>query len=532
VNQLFKKSRSCAREVTRKIACAVLEALESRRLYSASITGVESTAAASYNLSQLGTSDWAHWGANGSATAFEHDASGGSQISDVLRLGAGNYGGYDAAARSVSWTGGSPVASNSADGGFLWANNGIGAGYMFNAPADTTVRTLYVYVGGYSSGTTLTARLSDGSAPDYSVALSGAGNYSDVVAITYSADSPGQTLSIYYSKSINIGGTNGSADLVAAWLTTSGTTASPTQPTTPVITAPVSAPQSAGPVGDFGSGTLPDGTAIPGPSNTGPTNSSNLQASGSIIVRTPGAVIQNLAVTGWIEVQAPNVTIKNCTVNANGNYDGIQINPGSNNCTVEDTSVTGTGPGGFAIETEANSGSKFYRLNLYNLASQAFHIGGEADIEGCWLHELGWNAAGITSNPNVAGFTGTDHVDDFFIETGSPITITDNNIDTPAFTTINGVEYSTSGSVFFVDPYSSGDVVSNMTVNSNYIDGGGYMFYLMGQGPFQITNNIMGPDEQYGMIYSSYIGGPWSWSGNTDASGDGIAAPTGLPFLQ
>jgi hypothetical protein len=183
-----------------------------------SLSGVESTAAASYNLTTLGTTDWAHWGLGGSATAFDHKASGGSQISNVTELGSGSYGGYTYPTRSVSWTDGTPVASESGDSGYIWANNAIGAGYSFTVPASTTKHTLYVYLGGYSSGGTLTAHLSDSSAPDYVVSLSGSASYTDMVAITYNAASAGQTLTISYVKSQTIGGAGGSVDLMAAAL--------------------------------------------------------------------------------------------------------------------------------------------------------------------------------------------------------------------------------------------------------------------------------------------------------------------------
>ena len=50
--------------------------------------------------------------------------------------------------------------------------------------------------------------------------FSGNSKYNDVVAITYSAASAGQKLVLTYVKSSNINGTGGSADLMAAWLTT------------------------------------------------------------------------------------------------------------------------------------------------------------------------------------------------------------------------------------------------------------------------------------------------------------------------
>jgi hypothetical protein len=182
------------------------------------LTGTPSTAAASFNLTTLGTIDWAHFGTNGSATGFDHKNGGGSQISNVTKVGTGTFGGYNDPNRSVSWTNGTPSAKGTANQGFLWANNGIGAGYSFTVPADTTTKTLYIYLGGFSSGAKLTAHLSDNSAADYVTTFSSSGKYNDVVKITFKAASAGKQLVLTYVKNQNINGTGGSADLMAAWL--------------------------------------------------------------------------------------------------------------------------------------------------------------------------------------------------------------------------------------------------------------------------------------------------------------------------
>jgi hypothetical protein len=182
------------------------------------LTGSQATAASSYNLTTLGTSDWAHWGTANSASAFDHKANGGSQISNVTQLGSGTYGSYYNSSRDVIWSDGTPLANDTGDDGYIWASNAIGAGYSFTVPAGTTSRTLYVYAGGYSSGGTLTATLSDGSAPQYVANASGNGLYSNLYTITYSAASAGQTLTITYTKTTTINGFGGSVDLIAAWI--------------------------------------------------------------------------------------------------------------------------------------------------------------------------------------------------------------------------------------------------------------------------------------------------------------------------
>jgi hypothetical protein len=189
-----------------------------RPVQNGSVAGSQVTAAASYNLTTLGTSDWAHWGTTTNPTSFEHKATGNSLISNVTTLGNGGYGSYADGSRNVTWTDGTPLASDSGDSGYLWANSALGAGYSFTVPAGTTAQTLYVYAGGYSSGATLTAHLSDGSAADFVATGSGTGLYSNFYTITFKAGAPNQTLTVSYVKSSNIGGTGGSVDLMAAAL--------------------------------------------------------------------------------------------------------------------------------------------------------------------------------------------------------------------------------------------------------------------------------------------------------------------------
>ena len=148
----------------------------------------------------------------------DRKATGGSQISNVTRVGSGSYGGYSDPSRDSIWTDGTPTAKDTGDTGYIWANNAAGTGYSFTAPADTTSRTLYIYLGGYVSGGTLTATLSDNSATPYTVSFSGASHYTELVAITYKAGSSGQKLTLNYTKTANVGALGGSVDLIGAWL--------------------------------------------------------------------------------------------------------------------------------------------------------------------------------------------------------------------------------------------------------------------------------------------------------------------------
>ncbi len=186
---------------------------------SGSLSGTTATAAASYNLTALGTSDWVHWGRGNVYGNFDHKATGGSQISNVSIVGTGaNYGSYYDPSRTVTWSDGTPTASDT-DHAYIWSNGALNSGFSFTVPADTTTRTLTVYAGGNNTQSSLTAHLSGGSVPDYVATAGSAGLYTNVYTITYSAASAGQTLTITLLKTGNLGGkTNGSADLIAAYL--------------------------------------------------------------------------------------------------------------------------------------------------------------------------------------------------------------------------------------------------------------------------------------------------------------------------
>ena len=97
--------------------------------------------------------------------------------------------------RALTWTDGAPTPSAT-------NNNGLyiqytGNGFAFTAPADTSLRNLTVHVGAWLAGATLTAHLSDGSAPDFvDTTPQATGQYDRNYTLTYQAASAGQALNI------------------------------------------------------------------------------------------------------------------------------------------------------------------------------------------------------------------------------------------------------------------------------------------------------------------------------------------------
>jgi len=158
------------------------------------------------NLTTLATSetsDWAHWGLTGS-TDFDHRASGDGQISNYTVIGGGHVHRYATANVAYTWSDGQPTTSASASTTGVYVI-GAGDGFSLTVPADTTTRTLTIYVEVYRAQGVLTASLSDDSASQYADAsLSNPnGALGAAYTITYQAASANQQLTIIFSVQTN-----------------------------------------------------------------------------------------------------------------------------------------------------------------------------------------------------------------------------------------------------------------------------------------------------------------------------------------
>ena len=161
----------------------------------ASVTGSSSSATTAVNLTTTGTADWANWG-QGGVPGFDHKATGNGQISTYTVVGSGTVSPYSNDPRSLSWSDGTPTASSSNNTSGVYIS-GIGNGFSITAPADTTQRTLTVYVGGWSSGGQLVAHFSDGSAANFTdTTATASGQYDRAYTLVYAANSANQTLTV------------------------------------------------------------------------------------------------------------------------------------------------------------------------------------------------------------------------------------------------------------------------------------------------------------------------------------------------
>ena len=138
------------------------------------------------------------------------------QLSTFTVLGTGTLITYFNDHRTVDWSDGNPAASSSGNRNGIYIN-GTGQGFSFTAPADTTLRTLVVHAGGYRSVGTLTAHLSDGSAPDFTDVTSLAtGQFDRNYTLTYQSAAAGQTLTVTWK--MTAGSSSGNVTLNAATL--------------------------------------------------------------------------------------------------------------------------------------------------------------------------------------------------------------------------------------------------------------------------------------------------------------------------
>jgi hypothetical protein len=180
------------------------------------LSGTVATPPASVQLTTEGTADWVHWGTFTSSD-FDHKAGVTPQISNFTSVAGATAARYTGNPTAYTWTDGTPnvAISNTATGVYV---PGQGQGFRVSVPADTTPRTLRVYVGTWRTRAQMVAHLSDGTAPDYvdtSLTNPSGPVVLGVYTFTYQAASAGQTLTLTFTQ---IDLTGGNVNLQAATL--------------------------------------------------------------------------------------------------------------------------------------------------------------------------------------------------------------------------------------------------------------------------------------------------------------------------
>ena len=175
----------------------------------ATLFGGETAPTSTVDLTAEGTTDWVHWGYT-SGTSFDHKANVTSMISNYSVVGAGYINNFGGAQVTYNWSDGTPDGSASTNSGIYIGPYIDNSGFTFTVPADTTTRTLKVYVGVYQSQMQFKASLSDGIAADLvdTSFINMIGSSTAVYTLTFKASAPGQTLTITMIKLGNTGNIN------------------------------------------------------------------------------------------------------------------------------------------------------------------------------------------------------------------------------------------------------------------------------------------------------------------------------------
>jgi hypothetical protein len=191
----------------------------------ATLQGSVANAPSTYDLT-ANSADWVHFGYI--PLPLDRKAGVAPQISDWVPTGGADPGSTDRTVVGYSWTDGTAPAGTMVESRTGKRVFQPGRGMEFTVPAKRTQRTLRVYVGAYASVGTLTASLSDNSAPVFTTTVSAAAKSTvgHVVTINFRADSDTAKLVVRYSVAKN-NQTGSWITLDSAALTEGGSTGAP-----------------------------------------------------------------------------------------------------------------------------------------------------------------------------------------------------------------------------------------------------------------------------------------------------------------
>ncbi|MEU8266256.1 DUF4082 domain-containing protein [Sphaerisporangium sp. NPDC049002] len=259
--------------------------------------------------------------------------------------------------------------------------------------------------------------------------------------------------------------------------------------------------------------TPPPTGGFPGASDTGVPSGTNLKQSKSITVTKDGTVIDGMEVSGEINVEADNVTIKNTRLAASPGDWGIIQRQGHSGLTVVDSEIFGNGKDRtqFAILNQGGD-LTVRRVDIHTISNGILTEQGL--VEDSYLHDPKY-------------FSG-DHTDMIMCTSGPP---SGKTLVIRGNTVINTLEQT--GAIALFQDFG---VVRNVTVEGNFLAGGGYSLYG-GAGSkgtssnIKVINNVFSRDVWAKGGYNGPVaywdkGAPGNeWKGNVWE--DGKAVPEG-----
>jgi hypothetical protein len=210
----------------------------------------------------------------------------------------------------------------------------------------------------------------------------------------------------------------------------------------------------------------------PGPTNTGVPAGTVLKPSGSIKVETAGAVIEDLDIQGEIAVLADNVTIRRVRIRSGDYYPIRYFDNKNTGLVVEDSEIEGTSDDVTAAISFENYTAR--RLNIHG-GADGFKADANVLIEDCWIHDL-------RNGPD-------QHNDGVQSTGGKGVTLRHNAISGASNACVQTGDESVA--------------TEDLTVECNWLSGGGYALNIRGTGPTvpkntRIIDNRFGRDSAYG----------------------------------
>ena len=238
-------------------------------------------------------------------------------------------------------------------------------------------------------------------------------------------------------------------------------------------------------------------SGFPDAATTGVPSGVTLTASGGLVINTPGAVIEGLAISGMVTINADNVTLKNCTITS-GSWAVVNITSGSTGVVVQDCEINGLNAEG--VRGISGQGT-FLRNDIHNTEDGIYLTGSNTLIQDNYIHDLQSDWSG----PHYDGIATDGGV--------SNITIRHNTIINP---------HGQTSALMLSNYFGS---VTNVVVDNNWLEGGGYTVYSDGQfkngtiSGVSFTNNYL-VKGQYG--YSSINNNTPVWEGNIQYTGQPV----------
>jgi hypothetical protein len=169
------------------------------------------------SLTAEGPVDWAHWGLT-TATSFNRKSSVTPRISNYALVDAAAADRYQDNPNFYAWGDGTPTATNSGTPTGVYVGGVLSNGFRLTVPADTTVRTLKLYIGVWDAQGRLEVSLSDHSARTFTDTglINTNGTSNAVYTVHFRAASAGQTLTVKWTIATLFNPTFGNVTLQAA----------------------------------------------------------------------------------------------------------------------------------------------------------------------------------------------------------------------------------------------------------------------------------------------------------------------------